>query len=152
MARRMEADIQLRVYEPSDYEMVAAWNRGHKRHPNSPADSVFVPPHLLPPIGQIAFREDEDLAALWLYLAQASPVCFAEHALTKPGLDARTASLALLSITCALEEVATGFGYQLMVVHTRPAMARYMQRVRWIQGETGMTTLFRALEAQHANL
>jgi hypothetical protein len=135
--------ILIRTYEPKDYEMIAQWHAGHKLHHRSAAP--FIPKEAVPPIGQVAYREKdgerEDIAAMFLYLAQAVPVCFVEHATTKPGLAVRTSIQALSSLLLCLKEAARNMGCLMMVSHTIPAIARYMKRAGWHESAKGLVSM-----------
>lgn len=145
--------IQIRAYEDKDYEMVSGWHRGHKLHHSSEL-IPSLPKEALPPIGQIAFREKagkpEDLAAMFVYLAQAVPVCFVEHAITKPGLSLQTSIRALLGLLQCLKAVAKDMGCVAMITHTTPAIARYMKRADWFESTTGLVRMW-TLTNTHEN-
>jgi len=124
--------MQVREFKPDqDYEMVSHWFAAH--------GSKCPPLAILPPLGIIVFRtngfESEDLAGLWLYLAQASPVCFAEYAVTKPGLRLATTSLALVEAAKYFKFLVAPMGYSIMMAHTIPAIARYMHHADWYRGD-----------------
>ena len=137
--------IQIRIYEENDYEMIAGWHRDHKLHHNSER-IPFLPKEAMSAIGQIAFREKggerEDLAVMFLYLAQAAPVCFVEHAITKPGLPVMTSIRALLSLLACLKQLAKDIGCLVMMAHTIPAIARYMKRADWSESATGLVRMW----------
>lgn len=138
----MEANIQIRVYEDSDYETIAQWYAA--RHPVMP----FVPRELLPPIGQIAFADGEDLAAMWLYLAAGSPVAFIEYAVSKPGVPVSLAAKALMTIEEVLGSVAVMFNCRLLVAHVRPAFTRYMKRTGWTGGASNLVAMYKAIKME----
>jgi hypothetical protein len=132
--------ILIRTFEPEDYEMICEWSEGHKKR----GQERLMPLELLPTIGQVAYEDSDnlDLAAMWLYLAQGSTVCFAEHAITKPKLEVKTASSALLSLTICLRMLAANLGYQLMVAHCSPAMARYLEKSKWSRGQSDLIAMW----------
>ena len=148
----MDSDvIQIRIYEANDYEMISEWHRNHKLH-HTHNRVPFVPKESLPPIGQIAFREREDIAVMFLYLAQAVPVCFVEHAITKPGLPLKTSVLALLSLLSCLKQVAKDLGFLVMMAHTIPAIGRYMKRADWHESATGLVRMWTLTMPEDANI
>ena len=73
-------------------------------------------------------NEGEDVAALWLYMDNSVGVCFAEHAVTRPGLKMGEAKAALLMALDFLRTEARVLGYGLMLIHTLPAFARVLGR------------------------
>ena len=78
---------------------------------------------------------------MFLYLAQGVPVCFVEHATTKPGLPVRTSIQALSSLLLCLKEAARNMGCLMMVAHTVPAIARYMKRAGWRESAGGLVSM-----------
>jgi hypothetical protein len=137
--------ILIRTFQPDDYEMISEWFKGHKNRREH-----MMPLELLPPIGQVAYDDSDnlDLAAMWLYLAQASTICFAEHAITRPKLSVKTASAALLSLTVCLRMLAANLGYQLMVAHCAPGMARYLERVKWDRGQNDLVAMWSPINGE----
>ena len=139
-------EIQLRVFTPEDYDMICDWFEGHSRR--NPDGRIRVPPiEVFPPIGQIAYRyseeeENEDLAAMWLYLAQGSPVCFLEHVITKPGLNVSQAVKALNAIFTCMKMLANKEGYLFMATHSPPGLVRYMLKLGWSKGIPNLTTMW----------
>lgn len=127
--------IQLRVFTPEDYPMICQWALAHGK------GFVMPPLEHLPTIGQIAFREDGDLAAIWLYLTMATPVCFLEHGVTRPGISLKTAKEAFISMEKCLKEVAASLGYQVMISHCSPGMARVVKAQGWVTANENITTL-----------
>lgn len=120
-AKMKESDYSVRDYfAPIDYEMVIEWWEAHG-HP-------VVPAHLLAPVGFIAGQDGADMAAVWVYFDNCTPVCFAERAVTAPGLSVADASGALVAAVEAGQEFSRNLGYAVMMLRTPKAMARYAER------------------------
>lgn len=139
--------LQIREFKADpDYAMVCQWFEEHKKREAFNETLVAPPLEWLPPIGIIVYRTDgfhqEDMGALWLYLAAGSPVCFVEHVITKPGLRFATAALALMEAQKYLKGLALSMGYKLMIAHTLLPIARYLKRDNWHEGERDMVTMY----------
>lgn len=141
--------LQLRKFDADrDYEMICEWFKGHKRSFSDNTEAI--PKDILPPLGWVVFNvdvennEEEELAAVWLYLAMGAPVCFIEHVITKPGISAKTAKLALLHVATSCKATALSLGYALMVAHTIPVIARYMKNQGWFKAADDTVTMYTA--------
>ena len=114
------SDYSVRDYfAPVDYAMVIDWWEAH--------DRPVVPAHLLAPCGFIAGRNGADMAALWIYFDGSVHVCFAECAVTAPGLGVAEAAGALLTLIDTAKEFARNLGYAVMKLHTPRGMARFLE-------------------------
>jgi hypothetical protein len=74
--------MNVRSYEPNDYEMVYGWFRAHG-WPNPP-----VREHL-PKLGWIAEDDEGALAVGWVYLSVDTPIGFMEWTCTNPDRGTR---------------------------------------------------------------
>lgn len=110
--------LQLRPYAPEDHAMILEWCQAHGH--------AGMPQAVLPKLGAICQIDGEDAAAMWLYMDNSVGVCFAEYAITRPKLKTKQAKDALLCILGFLKLEAAANGYSLMIVHTFPAIARYL--------------------------
>lgn len=90
----------------------------------------WAPPvAILPKLGiMVATHDGRDLAALWLYMDNSVGVCFPEHICTAPGLGLAEAREALLCGLGFLRERAAAMDYGLLWIHTRPGIARCLER------------------------
>ncbi|CAN5773531.1 hypothetical protein BH09VER1_BH09VER1_46280 [soil metagenome] len=118
------AVLQIREFEgEKDFAWLEEWHEGH--------GGMAPPGALLPKLGIVVFEtnggEQEDVAALWLYMDNSVGVCFVEHVVTRPGLTLAGARGALLFGLTFLKERAMAMNYGLMLVHTRPAIARVLR-------------------------
>lgn len=143
--------IFLRVYSPADYEMISNW---HDQHRQRSSGLHFFPKELLPVAGQIAYRMQgelrEDLAALWMYLSAGTPVAFLEHGITKPGLKASLAIQSLRTLEQGLTGVARLMGCILLVTHTMPGIARYLERTGWQRSIGNQVAMYKQVEEDEA--
>jgi hypothetical protein len=127
----------IREFErETDFPMIQEWAAGHKR----PAP----PPAMLPKLGIVAFRgsNQEDVAALWLYMDNSVGVSFLEWAYTKPGISASEAQKALLTIVGFFKQQAASMDYGVMIAHTVPALARTLTKNGFHSTGTGLECLF----------
>lgn len=131
--------ILIRTFEPKDYDMVCEWFAGHK----NTGKRKFPSRAVLSPIGQIAYdsKEEVDLVAVWLYMAQGTPVCFMEHGISKPGLHGRTVTLAFITLLGCMRKLAESLGYKVMITHCSPRLARICKKHGWHQDNADVTTL-----------
>jgi hypothetical protein len=103
--------------EFEDYPIFSEWCAGHG----------IVPLELefLPETGIVISQDDAPVAMVWIYFDDSTSVCFAEKAITRPGLRlAETvASLSLAAETA--KEIAFARGSKLMMLRTPKGIARY---------------------------
>lgn len=116
--------FQIREFDRArDLAWLAEWHEGH--------GGAAPPAELLPRLGIVVLETDggesEDLGALWLYMDNSVGVCFVDHIVTRPGLALAKARRALLFGLAFLKERAAAMDYGLMLVHTRPAIARTLR-------------------------
>src|SRR5688572_4046715 len=113
---------QVREYDAGrDAEMVSAWWRAH--------DGSEFPLGMLPPAGIIAEIGGKPVAACWLYMAVGVGVCWLEWPVSIPGLSLAESREAFTVLVDAMEAVAREHQYSLMMAHTLPPIARFMQRM-----------------------
>ena len=134
-----DAMYLVRMYEPeADHRMIEEWAAGHGK--------VAPPREFLPKLGVISkeVRDEtrEDLAALWLYMDNSVGVCFAEHAIAKPGLSVKRAKRALLRALDCLRKLAGEMSYGVMLLHTPEGMARHLAKEGFHQAEKGLCGLW----------
>lgn len=111
---------QVREYDATqDAEMVSAWWRSH-------GEGAF-PLALLPPCGAVIEIGGKPVAACWLYMAVGVGVCWLEWPVSIPGLSMAESKLAFSKLVDAMDMLAGGHGYPLMMAHTLPPIARIMK-------------------------
>ena len=138
-----DAMYLVRMYEPeTDYGMIEAWAAGHGK--------AAPPKDFLPRLGvisqEVKNEAREDLSALWLYMDNSVGVCFAEHAIAKPGLSMRRAKLSLLRALDCLRKLAASMNYGVMLVHTPEGIARHLVKEGFHEAEKGLCGLWAAIE------
>jgi hypothetical protein len=103
--------------EFEDYPVFSEWCAGHGI---APLELEF-----LPDTGIVISQGDAPVAMVWIYFDDSTPVCFAERAITRPGLRlAETvASLSLADKTA--KEIALTRGSKLMMLRAPKGIARY---------------------------
>jgi hypothetical protein len=138
------SDFSIREYfAPADYELVCDWWEAHSHS--------VVPAHLLAPCGFIAGRDGMDMAAVWIYFDKHTPVCFAERAVTAPGLSIREAADALTAAIEAAKEVSRNLGYALMMLRAPRALARFAEhRAGFSVDEREIVNMSCALQEEEA--
>lgn len=111
--------LRVRHYQGTDLPMIRNWWAGHR-------EGEF-PAKILPPLGVVVECDGEPRAALWLYMAVNVGVCFAEFAVSRPGLSLAESREAFRCAVGALEAAALANDYNLMICHTVPGIARVMR-------------------------
>jgi hypothetical protein len=64
---------------------------------------------------------------MWLYMDNSCPVCFPEHAISRPGLSIREAKAAFVCAMNFFRVCAEAMGFQFMILNTLPGIARIMK-------------------------
>jgi hypothetical protein len=118
----MESDFTVRAFESDvDYEMVCDWWYGHGTLP--------VALDLLPHCGLVASHPElGDLVAGWFYFDTTTPVCFASHLVSRPGLRLVVTAAATRSLFAPAKQRAILMGARVMVMYAPKAIARYAQK------------------------
>lgn len=129
----------VRMFDPeTDYEMIEQWALGHGK--------AAPPKGFLPKLGvisqEVKGETREDIAALWLYMDNSVGVCFAEHAIAKPGLTIKRAKAALLRALDCLRTLAGEMNYGVMLLHTPAGMARHLAQEGFHEAEKGLCGLW----------
>jgi hypothetical protein len=131
----MKPLLQLRMYDPAqDAAMIAEWCQAH--------GYSGMPAHILPALGVVAQADDEDVAALWLYMDNSCGVAFAEHPITRGGLSTKLAKAALVMAMRFLQKEAAATGYHTIIIRTLPALARWAKECGFVKdNERNMVTM-----------
>lgn len=119
-----------------DYPTFREWHYDHGAPP--------PPIEMLPRLGVMAYRDDREDAALFLYMDNSVGVCFAEHVCTRPGLGIRAARQAIERAVDYLKKAAAEMGYGLMVIHTRPGIERFAEKIGFHVGFRDVVTMYSA--------
>lgn len=140
--------LKVREFKDRDYDMICRWCSDRRRQP-AWHRAVAPPREILPPIGVIVYRTDgfeaENLAVLFVYLAQGSPTCFVEHCATKPGLSVKIAKEAIFTAVDYLKKLTSSMGYQVMATHVPPGMARCLEHEGWYAGDGNLIAVWATL-------
>lgn len=105
--------MESRPFTILDYGMICDWWEAHGTAP--------VPLELLPKTGIIT----GEILAGWIYFDTSTPVCFASHLVSRPGLRLEQTLQACTSIFLEAEEQALSMGYSVMLMYAPKAIARY---------------------------
>ena len=109
--------METRFYTDEDEPVYRDWCEAHGVEP--------LPYHYLPETGIVVCDEGEPIAMIWIYFDDSTPTCFAERAITRPGIPlAKTVA----SLTLAQEkakEIALARGADLMMLRAPKGIARY---------------------------
>jgi hypothetical protein len=116
----MESKLTYCGFMPDEYGLFCEWCAGHGREP--------LKLEYLPATGIIVCQDDEPIVMLWVYFDDSTPVCFAERAITRPGLSMKEAGDGLCVAMEAAKECANARGVELMVLRAPKGMARYATR------------------------
>jgi hypothetical protein len=118
----MESDFTVRDFNAmEDYEMVCDWWTAH--------DSPPVPLVLLPDSGFVAEHcEFGALVATWIYFDTTTPVCFASHLVSRPGLRPVMTAAATLALFAPVKERALLLGARVILMYAPKAIARYAEK------------------------
>jgi len=134
--------IELRPYTKEDYEMACAWWAGH---------GVFPVPHeVLPPLSAVAVAIDEegnksDVAAAWVYLDNAVPMCFLAFPVVDPDARARDKMEGINHLVIWLEQHTKSIGYTVMAAAASiPSVAKLIERRGFVVNDTNITFLTKA--------
>ena len=103
--------------DSGDYDVFTKWCAGH--------EVEALPIEYLPARGIVICQEDVPVAMLWVYYDDSTPVCFAERAITCPGLSMEVAARAICFAVEIAKDCAIRIGYDLMLARVPKAMARY---------------------------
>jgi hypothetical protein len=132
----------LRFVEEADYPMLVEWWQAHE---------ASVPPiGVLPKLGVICTRNDEPVAALWLYMDNSVGVCFAEYLVTRPKLKLAESRMAAKVMFDYLKTTAAGFGYFLMRVVTTKPIARFMRQEGFVSEREHVVTMLAPIAKEDA--
>ena len=126
--------MQLREFNPNDYEMVCKWWEAH--------GSERLPMEMLPKLGIVVCKDEEPMAALWLYMDNSVGVCFMERVVTKPKLKLTEARDAVLFGIGFLKQRAAAMDYGAMFIRTYPALAKYLKRIGFVSDPRPVECLF----------
>lgn len=133
--------IQLRQFDATDYEAVAAWWSGHGWNP--------VPQAMLPRLGVIAFfcsNKIEDAAAGWLYMDNSVGVCMLEWLVSNPDCAPRDVVRALGHVCDYLTAEAQACGYRAMLTTCRQeGLAKFHERRGFARTDENMIHLVKPL-------
>lgn len=137
--------LQLRMYDPQkDHPMIMQWCADHGH--------AGIPANILPKLGVVVQADGEDIAALWLYMDNSTGVCFAEHPITKGGIDMKQAKNALVFALNFLKAEAKANGYWVMRVFTKPAIARSLRECGFRKDTENLVSMaLFLLEDDHGN-
>lgn len=109
----------IRLWEPEDYPMLAAWWQAHGWPP--------VPREVLPRLGVIALRGLSPLAAGWLYMDNSTPVAMLEWLVANPEAPPRSTVAGLVAIIGFLKEEAKALDYSAILATCRqPGLSRLL--------------------------
>ncbi len=112
--------MTVQPYQPKSHgETVAAWWEAHTGRRFQSA--------LLPPVGVVAMDDAGAVGACWLHLSAGIGVAFMENPVTRPGLGYKAAKGVLAFMFAALEVVAIGHDYGMIVVHPIASGQRFME-------------------------
>jgi hypothetical protein len=115
----MTNHLKIRFYLPSDRETVEEWHIAHS--------SVPTPESILPKFGIVVDAESGPMCAMWLYMDNSCPVCFPEHAISRPGLSVKESKEAFICAMNFFRICAKEMGFQFMILNTLPGIARIMK-------------------------
>lgn len=138
----MKPLLQLRMYDPAnDAPMIAKWCEAH--------GYKGIPPHILPKLGVVVQADGTDVAALWLYMDNSCGVAFAEHPITKGGLNLKLAKEAMLLALDFVKKEAAACGYHTIIIRTLPPLARYAKQAGFvIDSERTLVTMLCATNGE----
>lgn len=105
--------------------MIAKWCEAH--------DYGGLPSHILPKLGVVVQADGHDVAALWLYMDNSCGVAFAEHPITKGGLNPKLAKAALVFAMRFLQKEAAACGYHTIIIRTLPALSRWAKDAGFVK-------------------
>jgi hypothetical protein len=103
-----------------DYGLFCEWCAGHGKEP--------LALEYLPEFGLIVCQDDAPIVMLWVYFDDSTPVCFAERAITRPGLSMKEAGDGLCFAMEVAKQCASARGVELMMLRAPKGMARYATR------------------------
>jgi hypothetical protein len=106
-----------RAFQNSDYRLFCEWCAGHGIEP--------LEPSYLPETGIVVCEKNEPIAMIWLYFDDSTPVCFAERAITRPGLQLAQTVTSLSLAQEKAKEIALAQGADLMMLRAPKGIARY---------------------------
>lgn len=109
--------METRFFTPSDYALFCEWCDIHGVDP--------LPIAYLPDTGIVVSNDDEPIAMIWLYFDDSSPVCFADRAITRPGIPLKETVESLAAAAEKAKELAIGNGMELMLLRAPKGIARY---------------------------
>jgi hypothetical protein len=129
----------VREFEPErDYETVKAWWHGH--------GWPGVPLAMLPKLGVIAFRDEQEAAAGWLYMDNSCGVCMLEWLVTNPDLRGREPIYAIRTVTDYLTLAAKEMNYGVMLTSCKqPSLARIHEKAGFTRTDGEMIHLVKTL-------
>lgn len=122
----------LEYLPAAHYPIIAGWYASRSREP--------VPEAILPKLGVIV-ADGGPAAAMWLYMDNSVGVCFLEHVSTRPGLCRKAAREAIAFGVGFLKERAAAMGYGVMVCHTTPVLARFVEKMDFVPTGAGLVSL-----------
>lgn len=126
--------MTTRRFEPDDYDMVHEWWRGRHCAP--------IPLELLPECGVIAHHYEQDLVAGWVYFDTSTPICFASHLISRPGLSLQMTLSASSAILKAVKKFAFRRGYRVLLMYAPKGIANHAERaLGFISGKKTLVNL-----------
>ena len=117
--------MNIRLYEPEDYEQVAKWWEGYKF-------GTPIPEAALPTDGLII----DGVCAAWVYLSSNSNLCRLGWPISNPEAPRRSVYKGLREIILRLHELAASEGCPLMEASfNHPALQRMMTDLEFQTGD-----------------
>ena len=134
----MSVPIQLKMFDDADYPTVSAWWEGH--------GWSAVPRAILPKLGVVATRGDEQLAAAWLYMDNSCGVSIMEWIVTNPDAAPSATVRALKHITQFLTDEAKTCGYHtILTTCKQESLAKFHEKQGFTRSDDAMIHLVKHL-------
>ena len=136
--RPIETDEHNRV-SPADYALISPWWEAR--------DALPPVREILPGLGAVCLRNNEPIAAAFLYLdACNSGVGWLGWLATRPATNSHHTGRAILHILRFLSAEARALNYWcLFASYSHPSLVSMLKRLGFQTADTGMTHLYQAI-------
>lgn len=126
--------ITVRPYKETDYPLFEQWWKGHNFDP--------VPAAILPILGNVVCKDDEPIAAGWLYQDITAPVAMLEWIVTDPNNNPKVSAVGITHLVQSLKAAAAAAGFPIILSSCRQAsLANLLERTGFTKTDEGVTHL-----------
>lgn len=117
--------IHMRPYTDNDYEMLSQWWHAHGKQRR--------PEQMLPKCGVVCELDGKPVSALFLHMDNSCGMCMADHAVSAPRLNLKTARIAFQHCVDCIKKIARDLGYHTIAITTYAGIARILKKRGFVE-------------------